>query len=539
MNLAEEALRPPACSDLDSLPAFYTSGGVIPRGELERAVLAVANGIGALGIAPGERILIRMTNSVEFAAAFLGSIWAGAVPVLQNSQLGRSELEHIVALAQPVAMLCSSAPQGDDPALSLAAGAANAVVTRGGLRLLSGDLVGGVADAEARPFEARADDIAFIVFTSGTTGKPKGVVHAHRWLTALGQSNRARVPPEPSDVVLATGEWSFISALGHNVLFPLRNGVVGSIMEERATPERILAAVERDKVTLLHSVATLYRRILATPSIEQRYDLTSLRGANSTGEPLEDSVRDEWRRRIGCPIWEHYGVSEAQMVLGEGPHTPHRKGSIGKSWGAQPAILDPDLAPLPSGAIGTLAFDASYPGFFLGYLGDEKQTGAALRNGWFVTSDLARMDDGGYVYVLGRSDDCFKSKGVLIVPSELEAAILALGTFEEACVFAIPDRGIGNRIGAAVVPRPGTQGALLEREGLTRALAGAIASFKLPHLVVPMGSLPKNANGKTQRSEVSRLILGRHARTCSGHPRLFSQKQDMDGRDKPGHDVEG
>ena len=139
------------------------------------------------------------------------------------------------------------------------------------------------------PFDSQRDAPAFIVFTSGTTGKPKGVIHAHQWLDALGDSNRARVPPRPDDVVLATGEWSFISALGHNVLFPLRNGVAGSIMDGRASPERILETIARDRVTLLYSVATLYRRILAVPRIEQGYDLRSLRGANSTGEPLEDS----------------------------------------------------------------------------------------------------------------------------------------------------------------------------------------------------------------------------------------------------------
>src|SRR6516164_4585650 len=501
MNLAEEALRPVAGSDLGSLPAFFTSGGAITRGELEHAVLAVASGLHALGIAAGERVLLRMTNSIELAAAFLGTIWAGAVPVLQNSQLGRSEIAHICALARPAAVLYGSLPKENEPTLSLAGSATRALVTRDGLLPLA-ELgtrqasSGGKRVSPLRPFDARADDIAFIVFTSGTTGKPKGVVHGHRWLTALGESNRARVPPQERDVVLASGEWSFISALGHNVLFPLRNAVAGAIMEERATPERILAVVERDRVTLLHSVATLYRRILATPAIERGYDLSSLRGANSTGEPLEDSVRAEWRRRIGCPIWEHYGVSEAQMVLGEGPQTPHRSGSVGKAWGAQPAILGTDLLPLTNGDIGTLAFDAGYRGFFLEYLGDEKATRADLRERWFVTSDL------------GRRDDCFKSKGVLIVPSELEAAILALGAFEEACVFAVPDRGMGNRIGAAVIPRPGTEGTLLEQEGLTRALAGTIAAFKLPHLVVPMGSLPKNANGKTQRSEVARLVLG-------------------------------
>ena len=476
--------------------------GSITRAEVEEAVFAVVNDLTRLGIVQGDRVLLRMTNSVEFAAAFLATIWAGAIPVLQNSQFGQSELEHIAALSRPAAVLYSSSPTGGESKLQLAAGSVHAVVTRGGLRPMSTGLSGDATTNRPAQYDARADDEAFIVFTSGTTGKPKGVVHAHRWLDALGDSNRARMPPQASDVVLATGEWSFISALGHNVLFPLRNGVVGSIMNERASPERILATIERDKVTLLHSVATIYRRILGMPDVEKRYDLSSLRGVNSTGEPLEASVRDEWSRRIGCPVWEHYGISEAQMLLGDGPKAPRRSGSVGTSWGARAAIVGPDLSVLPAGVIGTLAFDASYPGICLGYLGDEERTRQTLRGDWFVTSDLARMDDEGYVYILGRSDDCFKCKGVLIVPSELEAAILALGAYEEACVFAVPDKEIGNRIGVAIVPRSGAPAALLGHSGLAKALAGSIASFKIPHFMVAMDKLPKNANGKTQRNEV-------------------------------------
>jgi acyl-coenzyme A synthetase/AMP-(fatty) acid ligase len=333
------------------------------------------------------------------------------------------------------------------------------------------------------------------------------VVHAHRWLDALGDSNRARVPPQPDDVVLATGEWSFISALGHNVLFPLRNGVAGAMMEDRASPQRILQTIERDRVTLLHSVATLYRRILGTAGIENQYDLRSLRGANSTGEPLEDSVRTEWERRIGCPIWEHYGVSEAQMVIGDGPGIPKREGSVGRTWGARAAVLDGELKPLPAGSIGTLAFGSDYSGFFLGYLGDEERTRATLRDGWFLTSDLAHMDADGYIFIMGRADDCFKSKGVLIAPREVEDAILGLGTFEEACVFPLPDDVIGNRVAAAVVPRGNITNEPIDAASLARALAGRIAPFKLPSLVRVLAELPKNANGKTQRSEVAHLVL--------------------------------
>jgi acyl-coenzyme A synthetase/AMP-(fatty) acid ligase len=184
-----------------------------------------------------------------------------------------------------------------------------------------------------------------------------------------------------------------------------------------------------------------------------------------------------------------------------------KEGSTGKPWGARVAVVDENLNALPAGSVGTLAFGAEYPGFFLGYLADEATTRAALRGGYFVTSDLARMDADGYVYIMGRADDCFKSKGVLIAPRELEEALLGLGDFEEACVFPIPDSEIGNRIGAALVLRAGAADRPADTAALAKALSGRIAPFKLPHRVVVLDQLPKNANGKTQRSQVARIAL--------------------------------
>ena len=505
MNLAEIALRLGRDPGGANHPAFRTATGPVNNAAFQKMVAALAADLLQTGVKPGDKILFRMTNSAEFAAAFLACVWMGAIPVLQNSHLGRSELAHIIEVSQPAMFLLAKHMSDDSATDGLVPDVQRKIVTDKGL---AGAIARSSIPDLPPPFDASHDAEAFIVFTSGTTGKPKGVVHAHRWLEALGDSNRARVPPQAGDVILATGEWSFISALGHNVLFPLRNGTTGSIMEDRAAPERILETIERDRVTLLHSVATLYRRILGTPGIERRYDLRSLRGANSTGEPLEDSVRKEWQARFGCPIWEHYGISEAQMVIGDGPGIEKREGSTGRPWGARIAIVDDNLSPLPAGETGTLAFGAEYPGFFLGYLGDEATTRATLRGGYFVTSDLARMDADGYVTIVGRADDCFKSKGVLIAPRELEDAILGLGDFEEACVFAIPDREIGNRIGAALVQRAGAAGQADEKS-LAKALAGRIAPFKLPHRVLLMRELPKNANGKTQRSQVVRIALAR------------------------------
>lgn len=500
MNLAEIALAPGRDPARAAHPAFRAADGAVSNAEFQKLVATFAAGL-APRVKPGDKVVFRMTNSVEFAAAFLACIWLGAIPVLQNSQLGRSELEHIVGLSDPVLFLLAEHMRDDAATNGLKPDVERMIVTRNGFAVAS------ATTSLPAAFDTSRDTPAFIVFTSGTTGKPKGVVHAHRWLEALGDSNRARVPPQRGDVILATGEWSFISALGHNVMFPLRNGTTGSVMEDRAAPERILQTIERDRVTLLHSVATLFRRILGTPGIEHRYDLSSLRGANSTGEPLEDAVRKEWQARFGCPIWEHYGISEAQMVIGDGPTIPKKEGSTGRTWGARALVVDEELKPLPANDPGTLAFGADYPGFFLGYLGDEKQTNATLRGGLFVTSDLARIDADGYVFIMGRADDCFKSKGVLIAPRELEEAILSLGQFEEACVFPIPDREIGHRIGAAVVPRPTAPQGLADKAALSAALTGRIAPFKMPHQVFVLDRLPKNANGKTQRSEVARLTL--------------------------------
>jgi acyl-coenzyme A synthetase/AMP-(fatty) acid ligase len=510
MNLAAIALAPGGKEDQAGRPAFLTAQGAVSNERFRRIVCSYANGLLRLGLTPGDKVLLRMTNSVEFAASFLAIVWLGGIPVLQNSQFGQGELEYIVALTQPRGILFA-ASKGDPVTEGLAADAWRAVATE--LRLLQSDgtPVGDNSVSMPPVHEARSDDPAFIVFTSGTTGRPKGIVHAHRWLGALGDSNRTRIPPQANDVALATGEWSFISALGHNVLFPLRNGVAGSIMDERASPERILSTIARDRVTLLYSVATLYRRILSQPGIEGRFDVSSLRGVNATGEPLEAAVRAEWERRFKCPVWEHFGVSEAQMVLGHGPGVSERPGTVGVSWGARPEILDEHLTPQPPGTPGRLAFHANYPGFFLEYLGDKQQTDATKRNGWFLTNDLATMDGDGYVSIFGRADDCFKSKGVLIVPRELEDALLQLGIVEEACVFGISDQEIGNQIGAAIVLRAGAAAPSLGKQGIAEALKGKIAPFKLPHEVFFFSELPKNANGKTQRSEVIRQVLASRA----------------------------
>jgi acetyl-CoA synthetase len=359
-------------------------------------------------------------------------------------------------------------------------------------------------NATVTAVNTRADEPAFIVYTSGTTGKPKGIVHAHRWIVALGDLNRYRLPPQENDVVLATGEWSFISALGHNLLFPLRNGVTAAILSSRATPKNILSAVERYRVTVLHSVATIYRRLLALADFESSTNLRSLRCAHSTGEALREATYAEWKRRAGCELYEHYGVSEYQLVIGHGERHQVKPGSVGKLLsGVLVGLLNDNLEAVPQGELGQLVISTRDPGLFLGYYNDRERTDSVVHDGWYFTGDLAYQDAEGYFYIAGRRDDCLKSRGIFISPTEIENALQKHPEVMEAAVVGAPDTEIGNKIRAIVVTKDSVHAAA-EFEGTLRAhLQTQLAPYKVPHVFEFVESLPKSAVGKILRSALT------------------------------------
>ena len=304
LNLAQAVIGDSIEGGFGRRLALVGGSGPVTYETLHRRVNGVAGGLLDLGLKRGDLVLIKMSNSPEFAAAFLAAVRLGILPVLVNSLLTSVELTAVLEQTRPQAIFTENSRSGAVRELR-SSGLFKHVVCAGdpeGEEISFAALEGSSSSRVVDTADTGRDEPAFIVYTSGTTGRPKGIVHAHRWIVALGDLNRYRLPPQEDDVVMATGEWSFISALGHNLLFPLRNGVTGAILPGRATPENVLAAIEKYRVTVLHCVATVYRRLLAMPDFEKQHDLKSLRCAHSTGEALREATYREWKARVGSEL---------------------------------------------------------------------------------------------------------------------------------------------------------------------------------------------------------------------------------------------
>jgi acyl-coenzyme A synthetase/AMP-(fatty) acid ligase len=308
---------------------------------------------------------------------------------------------------------------------------------------------------------------------------------------------------DPDDIILATGEMSFLGALGHGFLFPLRAGASGVMLPGRLHPHRVLKAVERFGVTAMYAVPSLFRRILAEPGIEHRYDLSSLRHVDAGGEALGHSSYQEWRQRFACELYEYFALSEFQMIVANGPGAPVKPGSVGLPFpGVGVAVLDERMERVGPGEIGHFSISCDDPGLCLGYRKQTERWRSAIRQGWFQSGDLFTVDEDGYYWFAGRSDDVFKSRGYQISPVEIEAVLNEHAAVAESLVIGDPEPEIGHQIRAVVVLRPGHQPSAALADEIRATVRSQVAPYKVPKMIEFADQLPKNPVGKVVRQWV-------------------------------------
>ena len=479
--------------------ALVCDDASVTYAELAASVRRSAGALASLGVRRGDRVLLLMRDTPEFAAAWLGAVWLGAVAVALNSKLSEPEYRHIVAdsgakLAVVEDVFALARP---DLTAELLREGRIAVAGTAGASLPSWREAVRSA-SEADPYDAAPDEAAFLLYSSGTTGRPKGIVHSHRALGFAGGACRAFGLGQ-GDVIFATSKFFFAYGLEHALIAPLALGATSILSADWPSAESIAETVARHRPTALFSVPTMYRRLLAQPA--ERLDaFRGIRRFVAAGEHPSVQLAQQWRAATGHELLNLYGMSEtfcACMITPAGTADGVR---TGRPLEGVQLRLEPDgghSADAPS------VLWVRHPAQASGYANRPAETLAQFKDGWFCTRDLFIRDaEGNYVYQ-GRADDLVKIAGQWVQPAELEAAVSGLGEIAEAACVAVPDADGLDRLALFVAAKPGAEGAL---GAAAAACEQALPRHKRPKWVRVVEQLPRTATGKVQRFKLRELL---------------------------------
>ncbi len=477
---------------------------------LAAATAAFAGLLQGLGIAPGERVLVRLPNSIAYPTAFLGAMKAGCIAVPTSTLLVAEEVRYLAedsgarVLVTHRDMWPRLAPE-----LTAVPGLEH-VVLAGGVApgaAVAGKALHGLEEAlghgPGTPVDTAADDPAYLVYTSGTTGRPKGVLHAHRALLGRLPAATHWFDFRPGDRVMHSGKFNWTYVLGTGLMDPLYHGQTVIVHEGANEPGLWPRLIARHGCTIFVGVPTIYRQIIQKTDCGAA-DVPTLRHCMCAGEHLSDEMLGAWRARFGQDIHEAIGMSEISYYISHNRRQPIRPGSAGfPQPGHRVALLDADLEPVADGEEGMLAVADDDPGLFLEYWGLPAETRAVRRGGWFLTGDYARRDADGYVWFLGRRDDIINTFGYRVSPHEVERVMKTHPAVAD-CVAIGEEVGPGKTLVAAcVVARAG---AAVDEEELLAWGAAHLAVYKCPRRIHLVADYPRTKNGKVVRSALKARI---------------------------------
>jgi malonyl-CoA/methylmalonyl-CoA synthetase len=443
----------------------------------------MAMALSALGLQRGDRLLCQVEKCPEVLTLYLGCLRAGVVFLPVNPGYTLSETEHFLTDAEPALALA----EGDRVAAMAALGAR--------VMALAAFLDLARAQSPDHPDPTFApDDLAAILYTSGTTGRSKGVM-----LTRANLASNARALVElwrftASDVLLHALPVFHTHGLFVATNCALRSGAA-LIFQPAFSPDAVLAALPQ--ATVMMGVPTFYTRLLADP--RRTTDLCrGMRLFISGSAPLSPATHAEWQARTGHVILERYGMTETNMLTSN-PYSGLRKaGTVGLPLpGVSVRVAGPGGAPLPAGEAG--AIEVRGPNVFPGYWRLPEKTAEEFRDGWFITGDLGAFDADGYLTILGRAKDLVITGGLNVYPAEVEAALDALPGVAASAVIGLPHPDFGEAVVACLIAAPGAE---LQETTVRTSLRERLAAFKIPKAVLILPDFPRNAMGKVQKAEL-------------------------------------
>jgi acetyl-CoA synthetase len=477
-------------------------------GELKTLTDKFGNVLKELGLAKGDRFLIRLPNNPAFQVSFVGGVKIGAVPIPSSVMFREHEVEYRINDSSAKAVITTAKYAKEVHAVEEHCKTLEHVIVVGDAQgdELSYPTLMKEAESHLAVERTKSTDIAFFCYTSGTTGNPKGAVHLHRWVPGNDPSVLFWQNGLPTDIIAHTGDLNWIYPLGNGFLYVWRWGITTFVYEGKFDPVKWFELLEKYHVTNLASVPTAYRMFLTVKDAEKTYDLSSLRHCISAGEPLNPEVIKEWKRRFDLDAHDGIGMTEIMVYLSNMRGMKMKLGSCGKPQpGHECALLDENGSPVTLGETGVLSVKKTDPGLFREYWNKPEKTAESFKGDWFLSGDMLYQDEEGYYWFSGRNDDLIKASGYRISPFEVESAIISYPDVLECAVVASPDPMRGVIIKAYVVLRDRSKasaGLVKEIQEHTKKVA---APYKYPREIEFVTELPKTQSGKIKRKELREL----------------------------------
>lgn len=459
-----------------------------------------ANLLRRRGVQPGDRVLVLVGKTLDWHPILLAALAVGAVTVPCSEMLRAKDLAFRARHSGARLLVADRSAEPEIEAMGdLLDEPPDVLYVDAAARLLV---------AESRSLEVAdtaAADLAFILYTSGTTKDPKGAVHTHGYCFAKRFQAERWLDAQPGDLVWCTAGTGWAKSIWNVLLGPWSRGAPIVVHEGAFDPAERFELLERLGVTVLCQAPTEYRLMAKLDALD-RHDLSALRHAVSAGEPLNPEVIRVFEASFELTIHDGYGQTENTLLVGNFPGREIRPGSMGlPSPGHDMAVIDLDGRSVAIGDEGDVALRDRPPTLFVGYWQQPDETAAVFRGDWYVTGDRASVDEDGYFWFAGRADDVILSAAYRIGPFEVESALLEHPAVAESAVVGKPDPDRGQIVKAFVVLRPGNEAS----DGLVAALQQhakrVTAPYKYPREIEFVDSLPKTRSGKIRRVELRQL----------------------------------
>lgn len=476
--------------------------------ELRERSNQFANSLKAMGLRKGDTIMIALPRLPETYIAYVAALKLGLVVSPGSDMFMPKDLLYRINHSQAKAIICYHTLTDRVDSIRTAIKNLKYFITFGS-SVNGWDNYEEMTRGMSSKFEAvpiRSEDHAFLCYTSGTTGYPKGVIHDHGWIYAhraicenIGFNIR------PGSVVWSTVSPAWVKWVHNAFINTLGNGATGLVYFGSLDGEKYLNMIEKYNVNFLCATATEFRKMAAVRNLEF-YNISSLQNALSAGESLNKYEIETFKKYFNVHVGDGYGQTENTLLITT-LNDPHAKqGTLGKSTlGNRVRVVDEKGDPVPNGQVGVIAVHRSVPGLFRVYHNELEHTKAAFCGEWYLTGDLAKIDDDGYFWYEGRIDDVIISSGYTIGPSEVEEVLLIHEAVKECAVVASPDRVRGAIVKAFVVLHEG----FVPSENLVKELQeyvkSMVAPFKYPREIEFVSHLPRTTSGKVKRAELREL----------------------------------